>query len=51
MEINKLVFGGLIAGSLAAAGGGAYLATRHNAQDRAPRPDQPRAGGRRPPSR
>ena len=33
MEINKLVFGGLIAGSLAAAGGGAYLATRHNAQE------------------
>jgi hypothetical protein len=32
MEINKLVFGGLIAGCLAAAGGGAYLATRHNAQ-------------------
>ncbi len=35
MELNKLVFGGLIAGSLAAAGGGAYLATRHNAQDAA----------------
>ena len=33
MEINKLVFGGLIAGCLAAAGGGAYLATRHNAQE------------------
>jgi len=33
MEINKLVFGGLIVGCLAAAGGGAYLATRHNAQD------------------
>ena len=32
MEINKLVFGGLIVGCLAAAGGGAYLATRHNAQ-------------------
>ena len=35
MELNKLVFGGLIAGSLAAAGGGAYLANRHNAQDAA----------------
>jgi hypothetical protein len=33
MEINKLVFGGLIAGCLTAAGGGAYLATRHNVQD------------------
>jgi hypothetical protein len=33
MEINKLVFGGLIVGCLAAAGGGAYLATRHNAQE------------------
>ena len=33
MEINKLVFGGLIAGCLAATGGGAYLATRHNAQE------------------
>ena len=32
MEINKLVFGGLVIGSLAAAGGGAYLATRQNAQ-------------------
>ena len=31
MEINKLVFGGLVIGCLAAAGGGAYLATRHNA--------------------
>jgi type IV secretory pathway VirB10-like protein len=35
MPINKLVFVGLIAGCLAAAGGGAYLATRHNAQDAA----------------
>lgn len=33
MEINRLVFGGLIVGCLAAAGGGAYLATRHNAQE------------------
>ncbi len=33
MAINKLVFGGLIVGCLAAAGGGAYLATRHNAQE------------------
>jgi len=33
MELNKLVFGGLIVGCLAAAGGGAYLATRHNAQE------------------
>ena len=32
MELNKLVFGGLIVGCLAAAGGGAYLATRHNAE-------------------
>jgi len=32
MEINKLVFGGLVIGCLAAAGGGAYLATRHNAE-------------------
>ena len=31
MQINKLVFGGLMVGCLAAAGGGAYLATRHNA--------------------
>jgi hypothetical protein len=35
MGINKLVFGGLIVGCLTAAGGGAYLATRHNAQDTA----------------
>ncbi len=32
MELNKLVFGGLIVGCLAAAGSGAYLATRHNAE-------------------
>jgi type IV secretory pathway VirB10-like protein len=32
MEINKLVFGGLVIGCLAAAGGGAYLATRQNVQ-------------------
>ena len=30
MQINKLVFGGLILACLTAAGGGAYLATRHN---------------------
>lgn len=35
MELNKLVFGGLVVGCLAAAGGGAYLATRQNAQDTA----------------
>ena len=32
MQINKLVFGGLILTCVAAAGGGAYLATRHNTQ-------------------
>ncbi len=32
MQINKLVFGGLILMCVAAAGGGAYLATRHNTQ-------------------
>ena len=32
MQINKLVFGGLILACLTAAGGGAYLATRHNAR-------------------
>ncbi len=32
MQINKLVFGGLILACLTAAGGGAYLATRHNGQ-------------------
>ena len=32
MQINKLVFGGLITACLTAAGGGAYLATRHNVQ-------------------
>ncbi len=31
MLINKVVFGGLILACLTAAGGGAYLATRHNA--------------------
>ena len=31
MVINKAVFGGLILACVAAAGGGAYLATRHNA--------------------
>ena len=30
MEFNKLVFAGLAAGCIAAAGGGAYLAVRHN---------------------
>lgn len=38
MGINKLVFGTLVAGCLAAAGGGAYLAVRHNAADAGPRP-------------
>lgn len=33
--LNKVVFGGLILAVVAAAGGGAYLATRHNAQDAA----------------
>ena len=33
MELNKLVFGGLMAGCLAAASGGGYLAVRHNAVD------------------
>ncbi len=32
MQINKLVFGGLILMCVAAAGSGAYLATRHNTQ-------------------
>lgn len=32
MQINKLVFGGLILACLTAAGAGAYLATRHNVQ-------------------
>lgn len=32
MSINKAVFGGLILACVAAAGGGAYLAIRHNAQ-------------------
>ncbi len=32
MHINKLVFGGLVLACLVAAGGGAYLATRHNGQ-------------------
>jgi hypothetical protein len=35
MELNKLVIGGLVLGSLATAGTGAYVATRHNAADRA----------------
>ena len=35
MQIPNLVFGGLVAGCLAAAGGGAYLATRHNAEQAA----------------
>src|SRR5258705_700136 len=30
MEFNKLVFAGLAVGCVAAAGGGAYLAVRHN---------------------
>ena len=47
MEINKLVFGGLIAGCLAAAGGGAYLATRHNAQDTQGTAQTGSGGGRR----
>lgn len=39
MELNKLVVGALIAGGLTAAGGGAYLAVRHNATDAAAPPD------------
>ena len=35
MEFNKLVFAGLAAGCIAAAGGGAYLAVRHNAAPQA----------------
>jgi hypothetical protein len=35
LEINKLVIGGLAAGCLATAGGGAYLATRHLAAEQA----------------
>ena len=33
MEFNKLVFGALTVGFLAAAGGGAYLAVRQNQAD------------------
>jgi len=39
MELNKLAIGALIAGGLTAAGGGAYLAVRHNAADTAAAPD------------
>lgn len=38
MSINKAVFGGLILACVAAAGGGAYLAIRHNAQAAASAP-------------
>ena len=38
MLINKVVFGGLILACLSAAGGGAYLATRENAQTAATAP-------------
>ncbi len=49
MLINKVVSGGLILACLTAAGGGAYLATKHNAEtavtapvSAAPRPRRPR---------
>jgi hypothetical protein len=41
MDFNKLVFGGLAAGCLVAAGAGSYLAVRQNASDTVPAAVQP----------